>query len=69
MSKYLDLLEKRPFGFEIEGVTSPSLYLVKARLNDETLSNGDKIELPSEKIGQSVMKSDTKILQQQHNQN
>ncbi|MFQ3344148.1 MAG: DUF655 domain-containing protein [Candidatus Poseidoniales archaeon] len=50
--KILDLLEKRPFGFEIEAVTSPSLYLVKARLNDETISNGDKIELPSEKIGQ-----------------
>ncbi len=49
--KILDLLEKRPFGFEIEALTSPSLYLVKARLNDGTLSNGDKIELPSEKIG------------------
>ena len=49
--KILDLLEKRPFGFEIEGITSPSLYLVKARLNDESLSNGDKIELPSDKIG------------------
>jgi predicted nucleic acid-binding OB-fold protein len=49
--KILDLLEKRPFGIEIEGLTSPSLYLVNARLNDESLSNGDKIELPSDKIG------------------
>jgi len=47
----LDLLEKRPFGFEIQALTSPSLYLIKARLNDETVSSGHSVELPSEKVG------------------
>ena len=49
--KILDTLEKRPFGNEIEALTSPSLYLIKARLNDDTIQTGDTIELPSEKIG------------------
>ena len=47
----LDILEKRPFGNEVEALTSPSLYLVKARLNDDTISSGEIIVLPSEKIG------------------
>jgi len=49
--RILDILEKRPFGNEVEAITSPSLYLVKARLNDDTVSSGEIIDLPSEKIG------------------
>ena len=50
--RILDILERRPVGNEIQCISEPSLYLLRARVNDkEDLSVGGTIELPAENVG------------------
>jgi len=50
--RILDILERRPIGNEIQCISEPSLYLLRARVNDkEGLSVGGTIELPAENVG------------------
>ena len=48
----LDVLDRIPSGFEIQGLSKPSMYLVRARIEDETVdSPGDDIEISSGSLG------------------
>ena len=50
--RILDILERRPVGNEIQCISEPSLYLLRARVNEkEDLSVGGTIELPAENVG------------------
>ena len=50
--RILDILERRPVGNEIQCISEPSLYLLRARVNEkEGLSVGGTIELPAENVG------------------
>ena len=48
----LDILERNPSGFELQGLSSPSMYLVRARIEDDNItSSGVTIETDSQAIG------------------
>jgi predicted nucleic acid-binding OB-fold protein len=48
----LDVLDRIPSGFEIQGLSKPSMYLVRARIEDETVdSPGEDIEISSGSLG------------------
>ncbi len=50
--RILDVLERRPVGHEIQCISEPSLYLLRARVNDVgSISVGETIEIPTEKVG------------------
>ena len=50
--RILDIQDRRPVGHEVQCISEPSLYLVRARVNEASdLSVGGHAELPSENIG------------------
>ena len=50
--RVLDILDRRPIGHEVQCISEPSLYLVRARITDPgNISVGDFVEVPSENIG------------------
>jgi len=50
--RIIDILERRPIGYEIQCISEPSLYLLRARINGkEDISVGGTIEIPTENVG------------------
>ena len=50
--RVLDLQDRRPMGHEINGLTEPSMHLVRARVNESVeMSKGSRIAVDSESIG------------------
>ena len=50
--RVLDLQDRRPMGHEINGLTEPSMHLVRARVNESVeMSKGSRIAADSESIG------------------
>jgi putative nucleotide binding protein len=50
--RILDIQERRPLGHEIQCISEPSLYLLRARVSDmDGISIGEAVEIPSEGIG------------------
>ena len=50
--RILDIQERRPVGHEIQCISEPSLYLLRARVSDTSgLSVGETVEIPVESIG------------------
>ena len=50
--RILDIQERRPIGHEIQCISEPSLYLLRARVRDITgFSVSETIEIPVENIG------------------
>ena len=50
--RVLDVMERRPSGWEIHAISEPGLHIVRARLNDGfTSESGDYIALDSGKAG------------------
>jgi len=50
--RIIDILERRPIGHEIQCISEPSLYLLRARINGkEGISVGGTIEIPTENVG------------------
>jgi putative nucleotide binding protein len=50
--RILDIQERRPIGYEIQCISEPSLYLLRARVRDITgFSVSETIEIPVENIG------------------
>ena len=50
--RILDIQDRRPVGHEIQCISEPSLYLVRARVSEANdISVGASIDLPSENIG------------------
>ncbi len=48
----LDILDRNPSGFELQGLSSPSMYLVRARIDDDKInSSGVNVETNSGSIG------------------
>lgn len=48
----LDVLDRIPSGYELQGLSKPSMYLVRARIDDETVSSpGQDVETSSGSIG------------------
>ena len=48
----LDVLDRIPSGYELQGLSKPSMYLVRARIDDETVSSpGQDVEISSGSIG------------------
>jgi len=48
----LDILDRNPSGFELQGLSSPSMYLVRARIDDDKINSpGVNIETNSGSIG------------------
>ena len=52
MVRVLDVLDRRPVGQEIQGLTEPSFYLVRSRImDDEGIDQGSEISIESGKLG------------------
>jgi len=52
--RILDIQERRPVGHEIQCISEPSLYLLRARVSDISgISVGETVEIPVERIGSS----------------
>jgi len=50
--RILDIQERRPIGHEIQAISEPSLYLLRARVSDIAgISVGETVEIPVEGIG------------------
>ena len=50
--RVLDIQDRRPVGHEIQCISEPSLYLVRARVTESNdISVGGSFQLPSENIG------------------
>jgi predicted nucleic acid-binding OB-fold protein len=50
--RILDIQDRRPIGHEVQCITEPSLYIVRARVSDTSeISVGSCIGIPSENIG------------------
>ena len=50
--RVLDVLERRPVGYEIQALTEPSFYLVRSRVvNAEEIEQGSEISIESGEIG------------------
>ena len=50
--RILDIQERRPIGHEVQCISEPSLYLLRARVSDITgFSVGETVEIPSESVG------------------
>lgn len=50
--RVLDLQDRRPMGHEIQGLTEPSMYLIRARVNESLeVSKGSRLTIDSESIG------------------
>jgi len=50
--RILDIQERRPVGHEIQCISEPSLYLLRARVSDKTgFSVGETVEIPSDNVG------------------
>tara|TARA_Y100000588_G_C13976358_1_gene805206 strand:- start:67 stop:636 length:570 start_codon:yes stop_codon:yes gene_type:complete len=50
--RVLDIQDRRPIGHEIQCISQPSLFILRARLSGESdISAGETIELPSDNIG------------------
>ncbi len=50
--RVLDLQDRRPMGHEINGLTEPSMHLVRARVNESVeMSKGSRMAVDSESIG------------------
>ncbi len=50
--RILDIQERRPIGHEIQCISEPSLFLIRARVSDITgFSVGETIEIPVENVG------------------
>ena len=50
--RILDIQERRPVGHEIQCISEPSLYLLRARVSDIAgISVGETVEIPLESIG------------------
>lgn len=48
----LEILERRPSGFEIHAISDPSLHIVRARLNESSsFKVGDRVEIEGSSIG------------------
>ena len=48
----LDVLDRITSGYELQGLSKPSMYLVRARIDDETVSSpGEDVETSSGSIG------------------
>ena len=48
----LDILDRNPSGFELQGLSSPSMYLVRARIDDDKINSpGINVETNSGSIG------------------
>ena len=48
----LDILDRNPSGFELQGLSSPSMYLVRARIDDDKINSpGLNVETNSGSIG------------------
>lgn len=48
----LDILDRLPSGYELQGLSSPSMYLVRARIEDKSIdSPGAIVETSSDSIG------------------
>ena len=48
----LDVLDRNPSGSELQGLSSPSMYLVRARIEDDSIdSPGESIEVQPGSIG------------------
>ena len=48
----LDILDRNPSGFELQGLSSPSMYLVRARIDDDKINSpGVNVETNSGSIG------------------
>ena len=48
----LDILDRKPSGFELQGLSSPSMYLVRARIDDDKINSpGVNVETNSGSIG------------------
>ena len=48
----LDVLDRIPSGYELQGLSKPSMYLVRARIADETIdSPGKVVDMSSGSIG------------------
>jgi hypothetical protein len=46
--RVLDMQDRRPMGHEIQGITEPSMHLVRSRVNDsEELSEGSRMTADS----------------------
>ena len=50
--RILDIQERRPVGHEVQCISEPSLYLLRARVSDISgFSVGETVEIPAEGIG------------------
>ncbi|MBT92310.1 MAG: hypothetical protein CMA61_00695 [Euryarchaeota archaeon] len=50
--RVLDITERRPFGFEIQAISEPRLYIVRARVDKPgELTSSSRIELDDSRIG------------------
>ncbi len=50
--RILDIQERRPVGHEVQCISEPSLYILRARVTDVSdFSVGETIEIPSENVG------------------
>ena len=50
--RILDIQERRPVGHEVQCISEPSLFILRARVSDASgISVGETVELPSESVG------------------
>ena len=50
--RILEVMQRRPTGYEVHGISEPGLYLVRARINDDfSCNNGDCVDAREGNIG------------------
>ena len=50
--RILDIQERRPVGHEVQCISEPSLFILRARVSDASgISVGETVDLPSESVG------------------
>lgn len=50
--RILDIQERRPVGHEVQCISEPSLFILRARVSDASgISVGETLDLPSENVG------------------
>ena len=50
--RILDIQERRPIGHEVQCISEPSLFILRARVSDASgFSVGETVDIPSESVG------------------
>ena len=50
--RILDIQERRPVGHEVQCISEPSLFILRARVSDASgFSVGETVDIPSENVG------------------